>query len=133
MVRNNVMKQSMGNWIALVYHQRLKREQINKELDATMKAIGRMTSEEKVLSVSLINEIENLDEFINKVESRLRENRTYLRIEAALDDMADIELGLVKKSRQTLLELSLMLEEYYEERFEIKFDKDIQNYGYNGC
>jgi len=133
MVRNNVMKQSMGNWMALVYHQKLKREQINKELDATMKSIGRMTEEEKSLSVALINEIENLDEFVNKVESRLRENRTYLRIEAALDDMADIELGLAKKSRQNLLELSLMLEEYYEERFEIKFDKDIQSYGYNGC
>lgn len=133
MVRNNIMKQSMGNWIALVYHQKMKRTDNEKELDDLMKLVGRMSQEEKDLSVAIIHEIETLNEFINKVESRLKENRIYRKIDLTLNEMSDIELGLVDESRTKLSALSSLLEEYYAERVEIKFDKDIQYYGYQGC
>lgn len=133
MVRNNIMKQSMGNWIALVYHQKMKRTDNEKELDDLMKLVGRMSQEEKELSVAIIHEIETLNEFINKVESRLKENRVYRKIDVVLNEMSDIELGLVNESRTQLSVLSSLLEEYYAERVEIKFDKDIQHYGYQGC
>lgn len=132
MVRNNIMKQSMGNWIALVYHQKMKRADSEKELDDLMKIFGRMCQEEKELSAALIREIESLDEFINKVESRLRDNPIYRKINLILNEMSDIELGLVNEGRSKLSELSSMLEQYYEERVEIKFDRDIQYYGYEG-
>lgn len=128
MVKKNTIDYPLSEWLGLIQNLTLKRDFFYEQIDESTKNYDLLSMEEKKDNVIYLIEIQNINEFINKINSYLIKNKSYRMIYATLHNMADIELEKSPNSSVLLKEMSEKLSEYYSEKIVIKFDKPIYEY-----
>jgi len=127
-MKKNTIDISLSGWLGLIQNLTLKRDFLYNQIDESTKNYDLLSIEEKKENMISLIEIQDINEFINKVNSYLIKNKTYRMIYATLHNMADIELEKLPDSSSLLKEMSETLNDYYSEKLMIKFDKPINEY-----
>lgn len=128
MVKKNTIDYPLSEWLGLIQNLTLKRDYLYDQIDENIKKYDILSMEEKKENMISLIEIQDISEFINKINSYLIKNKSYRMIYATLHNMADIELEKSPNSSVLLKEMSEKLSEYYSEKIVIKFDKPIYEY-----
>ncbi len=128
MIKKNTIDYTLSEWLGLIQNLTLKRDYLYDQIDENTKKYDILSMEEKKENMISLIEIQDISEFINKINSYLIKNKSYRMIYATLHNMADIELEKSPDSSLLLKEMSEKLSEYYSEKIVIKFDKPIYEY-----
>lgn len=128
MIKKNTIDYTLSEWLGLIQNLTLKRDYLYDQIDENTKKYDTLSMEEKKDNMISLIEIQDISEFINKINSYLIKNKSYRMIYATLHNMADIELEKSPDSSLLLKEMSEKLSEYYSEKIVIKFDKPIYEY-----
>lgn len=120
MIKKNTIDYTLSEWLGLIQNLTLKRDYLYDQIDENTKKYDILSMEEKKENMISLIEIQDISEFINKINSYLIKNKSYRMIYATLHNMADIELEKSPDSSLLLKEMSEKLSEYYSEKIVIK-------------